>query len=282
MSIRNKQLASGGLKSKLDECRQIIRSFERVTVAFSAGVDSTFLLALSAETLGTENVLAAIGISPSLADRERQAARQLAQEVGVELIEVDTLELSSHDYASNSPKRCFWCKSELFTRINELASQRGFPTVLSGANHDDRGDYRPGLEAGDKLGVRNPLMEAELTKDDIRQASRAMGLSTWDKPAMACLASRVPYGSEITADKLRRIEQAEYVLKDLGFAACRVRDHYPVARIEIPPESFPQVLKYRDKIIRTFKDFGYNYVALDLSGLRSGSMNEVLSEHDRA
>lgn len=264
------------LDRKLDACRAILRDLGRVVVAFSAGVDSTFLLALAFETLGADNVLAAIGISPSLASREHEAGRELARSIGAELVEITTGELDDPQYAANPARRCFYCKSDLFGRLAELARQRGFDVVLSGANADDTGDFRPGMEAASELGVRSPLLEANLTKADIRAASRRMGLPTWDKPAMACLASRVPYGQEITADKLSQVERAEALLVSLGLGAMRVRHHGPVARIEVPPADLQRVLDLRDRIVPPLKDLGFAYVTLDLQGLRSGSMNEVL------
>ncbi len=247
-----------------------------VVVAFSAGVDSTFLLALAVRALGPQKVLAAIGISPSLGQRQLEQGRVLAGQIGAELVEIPTDELNNPKYTANPAERCFFCKSDLFTRLRALATSRGLSAISSGANADDAGDFRPGLRAGRELGVVNPLMDAGLTKADIRQASRAMGLPTWDKPAMACLASRIPYGQEITAERLARVEQAEDILKDIGFRQCRVRDHGTVARLELPSEEFDKLLEQRNVITDLLKRVGYAYVALDLLGFRSGSMNEVL------
>ena len=264
------------LQGKLRRAQGVLRDLRRVVVAFSGGVDSTFLLALAREAVGRENVLAATGVSPSLAKRELEEARTLARQLGAEMAEVETCEMDNAEYAANPANRCFHCKKDLFTHLQAIAAQRGFAAIVSGANHDDRGDFRPGLSAGAQLGVRNPLMEAGLTKQDIRAASRAMGLSTWDKPAYACLASRIPYGESITPEKLSRIEHAEYVLRDLGFAACRVRDHGELARIEVPADLIDRAAGLRDKIVGPLKALGYTYVSLDLQGFRSGSMNEVL------
>jgi pyridinium-3,5-biscarboxylic acid mononucleotide sulfurtransferase len=264
------------LSEKLRACRHILNRLEGVVVAFSGGVDSTLLLALAAKTICPARVVAAVGISASLPESELREARDLAQRIGVELVEIVTHEEENPAYAANSAKRCFHCKHELFTRLRRLAEERGLPAIVAGANADDLGDFRPGLEAAMLLGVRNPLLEAGLTKQDVRMVSRQMGLPTWDKPAMACLASRVPYGRPITAAVLGRIEQAEAVLRNLGFAACRVRDHEPVARIEVPPQDLERLLALRDKIVGALKSIGYTYVTLDLQGLRSGSMNEVL------
>lgn len=266
------------LQARLARCREILSSLGSAVVAFSAGVDSTFLLALAVDTLGADKVLAVMGVSPSLAGRERQMGGELAEKIGVELVEIETRELADANYAANPTDRCYYCKSELFCRLGEIATERGLAAVLSGANADDTGDFRPGLRAGAELGVRSPLMEAGLTKQQIRDASQAMGLDTWDKPAMACLASRVPYGQPITAERLSRIERAEYVLKDLGFAQCRLRDHDNLARIEVPGELISAVVEHKDRIVAAIKQLGYSYVTLDLQGFRSGSMNEVLDE----
>lgn len=266
------------LAKKLAACLDAIRQMRRVVVAFSAGVDSTLLLALAVETLGPANVVAAVGVSPSLPAEERQAAREIAEGIGAELVEVATQELDDPRYAANPAERCYFCKHDLFGRLGELAKLRGFDVVLSGANADDTGDFRPGMRAGKELGVRSPLMEAGLTKAQIRELSRRMNLPTWDKPAMACLASRVPYGQSITVERLRRIEQAELAVRKLGFRQVRVRDHGQVARIEVSAADLPGLLEARVEVAEAMKRAGYAYATMDLLGFRSGSANEVLTD----
>lgn len=192
------------------------------------------------------------------------------------LIEFETNEFDDPNFTRNPVDRCFHCKNALYTEIWCIARDHGFGSVVSGANADDPGDYRPGLEAGKRMGIRNPLMEAGLTKTEIRAASRIMGLVTWDKPAMACLASRIPYDSPITPERLTRVERAEEALCALGFARCRVRDYETLARIEVPLELLERAVAQREDIVSSLLALGYVYVTLDLAGLRSGSMNEVL------
>lgn len=274
----SQQTPAPQLARKLEHCCELLRQGRRVLVAFSGGVDSAFLLALAARTLGASDALAGIGVSASLPQRELAEARQFARALGVELVEVQTGELEDPKYAANPANRCYFCKSDLFGRLTDVAKGRGFDVVASGANADDAGDFRPGLQAGCELGVRNPLMDAGLTKDEIRQLSRHMGLATWDKPAMACLASRVPYGEAITEQRLGRIERSEQALRDLGFPQVRVRDHDPLARIEVLQERLDSILAVRDEVLKALKANGYTYVTLDLAGFRSGSSNEVLRQ----
>lgn len=273
---RNVQPSSQDLDRKVEACRTILRQMKRVMVAFSAGVDSSYLLALALEVLGTDDVLAAVGVSPSLPRQELATARMFAKQFGVELVEVKTSELADPRYVANPFERCYFCKLELFGHLIALAKEHGFDVVVSGVNADDVGDFRPGLKAGKEFEVRNPLLEAGLSKTDIRKASQRMELPTWDKPSMACLASRVPYGQKITAERLYRIEQAEQAMKEQGFCQLRVRDHDSVARIEIPLTDIDLLLAQRNSVVSALKKCGYTYITLDLSGFRSGSSNEVL------
>lgn len=246
-------------------------------VAFSGGVDSTYLLSVAREALG-ESAIAFIGRSASYPKRELDDAVKLAASLGCEAVVVDTDELSNPEYRENPPHRCRVCKTELFSKFTKIASQRGLRQVLEGSNVDDLKDYRPGLEAVAALGVCSPLREVGLTKSEIRALSKQRGLPTWNKPAMACLASRIPYGEIIDAPRLQRIERAEDALRDMGYALCRVRDHGPVARIELGPENIPRLLEQteRENIVTALRQAGYQYVSVDLEGYRTGAMNEVL------
>ncbi len=261
-------------EQKLDN---LLRSYGRVAIGFSGGVDSTMLLRKSLDVLGKENVLAVIADTPSLPRRELAEALSLAADMHAECVTVNPDELSDPSYASNPSDRCYFCKRHLFETIRAKAADLGFDCILDGNNADDEGDYRPGRRAARELGVKSPLQEAALSKADIRMISDRLHLPTALKPAMACLASRVPYGTPVTSEVLSRIEQAEESLRALGFTHCRVRHHADVARIEVPPGDLEHLVDQavRERIVRKIKNAGYAFVTLDLQGYRTGSLNEV-------
>ena len=257
--------------------RHIAGMGSSIVVAFSAGVDSTLLVRATRDALGVNRVIAATGLSDTYPAEEMQEARELAEELGVEHVLARTEELTDPRYAQNSHQRCFFCKSELYGRLDRIREERGFDLIIDGTNADDLGDHRPGLRAARDLGVRSPMEEIGMTKDEIRQISNELGLRTWDKPAFACLSSRFPYGTPITVEKLRQVAEAERVLRQLGFKGFRVRHHDTIARIEVSPEDFPAVLEHHDTIVEGIKASGYRFVTLDLKGYTSGSLNEGLS-----
>ena len=244
-------------------------------VAFSGGVDSAFLLRVARDVLGTR-CIALTTVSPTTPAEDLAEAKRLAAALGVAHVLVDTNELEIAGYAENPTNRCYFCKDNLFTICAEEASRRGFAVVIDGANRDDLADHRPGLVAAAERGVRHPLVEADLTKLEIRAASRELGLETWDRPASPCLSSRFPYGTRITPERLARVEAAERVLREQGFRELRVRLHEQIARLEVPVDEMPALLRLREVIVTELKRLGFTYVTLDLQGFRSGSLNETL------
>jgi uncharacterized protein len=266
------------LDEKVTGLRHLLRQWEQVVVCFSGGVDSSFLLAESVGVLD-QNAVALTAVSPSLAQGEGAEARHLAQQLGARHLLVETHELDDPRYAANPVNRCYFCKTEMYATAVEEARALGIPYVLDGFNLDDRSDHRPGRKAAKEYDVRSPLDELGFTKADIREAARRIDLPVWDKPALACLSSRFPYGTPITPERLTQVGRCEQVLRDLGFRVYRVRYHGSIARIEVAPEELqklwaPQV---RDQINRRFREAGFTSVTVDLEGYRRGSLNEAVS-----
>jgi uncharacterized protein len=249
-----------------------------VLVAYSGGVDSTLLLKVAQDSLGSENILAATALSPLYPEREVTGAKKIAKDLGVKHVLIESNELKIKGFSKNPPNRCYFCKRELFKRLGALAKKEGIPFIVEGSTVDDESDHRPGRIAVEELGIRSPLKEARLTKADIRALSKVLGLPTWDKPSFACLASRFPYGEDITAEALKRVGEAEDFLFSLGFRQVRVRHYGPLAMIELLKEEMGRLNDgpLRDAVVGQLKKIGYHYVTLDLQGFRSGSMNEVL------
>lgn len=277
-SIPDDARATGNKQARLEG---VLRSLGRVAVAYSGGVDSTYLLAVAADVLGSDNVLALTVTSELMSMREVTLAQEMAVRLGVTHQLLSFQALGVPEIAANPPDRCYFCKREVLQRIATAAAAKGFSHFVHGANQDDRGDYRPGTRAAVELGARAPLEEAGLAKTEIRELSRRLGLPTWDQPSQACLASRVPYHTPLTVETLQRIQAAEEYLRDrLDVQALRVRDHFPVARIEASPDDWPAFLAkdVRAALVAELRRLGYRYVGLDLAGLRSGSMNDLLEE----
>jgi len=271
------------LDNSYERLKGLLRQMGGAVVAFSGGVDSSLLLAAAQDALG-RRALAATAVSPTYPDTELSRARDLAKHLGSRHLVVRTHEFHDPAYRANPPNRCYFCKKDLFERLKEIASQEGLQFVIDGSNTDDLGDFRPGREAARELGVRSPFVELGFGKAEIRRMAKEVGLSNWDQPSQACLASRIPYGEEITLAKLDRIQRAENRLRALGLRQVRVRDHGCLARIEISADELDQALLTgtREQILDGCKEAGYTYVCVDLAGYRSGAMNEALAQQRTA
>lgn len=266
--------------TKLDRLEKIIRTHPRAVVAFSGGVDSTLLLRLCRDILGRRNVLAVTGVSQTYTAEEKKTARGFARALGVGHVLLETDELACREFAENPGNRCYYCKRELYDKVSALAKERGFPAIFDATNADDLTDYRPGRRAAEECGVISPFVLAGFTKKDIRRTSKKLELGSWDKPANPCLASRVPYGTRITEDILRKIHAGEKYVRALGFPVVRLRHHGRLARIEVPVGDLPRISKpaVARKISSTLRSLGYLWVALDMDGYRTGSLNTALTE----
>lgn len=253
-----------------------ISKLNSILVAYSGGVDSTLLLKLAIDSLGRKKVLAVIAKSETYPEHEYKFAVSFCKKNKIKYKTIITKELNNPNFASNPKNRCYYCKSELFSKLVKIAKEEGLEYVCDGSNHDDLSDFRPGSKAKKELGIISPLQEAGLTKDAIRKLSKKLKLPTWNKPSFACLSSRFPYGDKITNKKLRQIDQAEAYLRKLGFKQLRVRHHNNVARIELEEKAIPKAIKQKKKITKKLKELGYTYITLDLIGYRTGAMNEVL------
>jgi len=267
------------IQDKYENLKRILERMENVLVAFSGGVDSTFLLKVARDSLG-DDVLAVIASSEIFKEEEKQEALKLAQELNVRHRIIRTRELENPNFVKNSPQRCYYCKKGLFSRLKEIATAEGISNILDGANFEDTADFRPGARAARELGVYSPLRDVKLSKKEIRTLSKDLNLPTWDKPSSTCLSTRFPYNMEINEKRLKQVTRAEEYLKTLGFSQIRVRHHGKIARIEFSTEEISTAVNpsVREEIASNLKKIGYTYITLDLSGYRSGSMNEVLPE----
>lgn len=269
------------LNQKYENLKNLISDLGSVAIAFSGGVDSTFLAKVCEDVLG-DKAIVVTATSSTYPQREFKESKQLATDIGIKQIVIESEETEIEGFSSNPPNRCYYCKHELFSKVKKVADENNIKYILDGSNYDDIGDFRPGMHAAKELGVISPLKQVELTKDDIRVLSKKLGLPTWEKPAFACLSSRFPYGEEITPKKLSMVDKAEEYLRGLGFNQFRVRHHGKIARIEIEVSEMHKFLELDFGMVsKELKKIGFIYVTLDLTGYRTGSMNEVLSEEQK-
>lgn len=271
------------LETKYQKLQDVLEGLGKVVVAYSGGVDSTYLLKAAVDTLGAENVLACIGVSASLAQSQHDQAIESAKIIGVKVLETPIDEVQDSSYSANKADRCFHCKSHLYGILIKIAKEKGYDSVVCGSNFDDKDDFRPGNRAAKVFGVHCPLMDVELTKPDIRELSKQVDLPTADMPASPCLASRISYGLEVTEQRLKQIEDAEDFMRSLGLVEFRVRHHDTVARIEVNPQDLDKVTAEpaRSQIVDKLKTLGFKFVTVDLQGFRSGALNESLSEQQK-
>lgn len=266
------------LEKRLEELESIVKPYGSALVAFSGGVDSSLALAISARTLPRERVLAVTSNNETYLPSELEGAEAFARSLGVDHLVVNTRELDDPNYASNPKNRCYFCKSTLYSDLAKIAREKGFRCVVDGANKDDEGDYRPGRKAAQEIGVVSPLSLAGVGKSEVRELARYLGLPSWNKPALACLSSRFPYGQEITPEKLAQVARAEEFMRSRGYGQVRVRHHGEIARLEVGPEEMERAFAEREEISAELKTAGFLYVALDLAGYTSGSLNAVLEK----
>lgn len=269
------------IEERLGELEGIVAPYGSALVAFSGGVDSSLALAVAARALPKEKVLAVTSNNETYLPSELDLARGFAESLGVEHLVVNTRELDDPNYASNPTNRCYFCKSTLYSDLGKMAAERGYGCVVDGANADDEGDYRPGRKAAKELGVVSPLSQAGVSKEEVRAIAHHLGLPSWDKPALACLSSRFPYGQEITPEKLRQVAHAEEFMREQGFRQVRVRHHGEIARLEVGPEEMERAFAMREEISSELSEAGFLYVTLDLAGYRSGSLNAALKQNGK-
>ncbi len=266
------------MEEEYSKLRNYLKELSQVAVAFSGGVDSSFLLKVSVEVLGVNNVIALTARSQLTFEEEIQRAKEIAKDIGVEHMILDMPDVINEKIRDNPKDRCYHCKKKIFTSFLKLLESEfdGKPILIEGTNLDDMGSYRPGKKAIEELGIRSPLMECRMSKEMVRSLSRDLGLPTWDHPSQSCLATRFPYGGELTEEDLRKVEKGETYLKKMGFQECRLRIHGSIARIEVPKSDLERLICYSSKVVQNLKSLGFTYVTLDMEGLRSGSMDQLM------